>query len=178
VVRQVTWYGRARRLVLLGTLALCACSSDSCTIAQRWLERSCGVGEAHALDADLRAAGARAETDLIDAYLTGPGRLGDEVADEAGRQYDEVIAALDAGRSYGLSADEIAAVRSESRQAHVRDARGEYERAYRRAALSGLAVVGRREGLALLRRVAADPSSSDRETAMMALRRAGPPTPP
>jgi hypothetical protein len=175
VVGQVTRSGRARRLVLLGTLALCACSTDSCTIVRRWLEQSCGSGEAHALDAELRAAGARAEKDLIDAYRNGPGRLGDEMAAEAGRQHDEVIAALDAGRSYGLSAAEIAAVRSETREAHVREARDEYEQAYRRAALSGLAVVGRPEGLTLLRSVAADRSSPDRETAMVVLQQAARP---
>ena len=160
-------------------LVLVACSTGSCTIAKRWLARSCTVGASASLEAELRAAGARAERDLLDAYSNGSGSLADEVAAEAGREYEEVIAALDAGRSYGLSPAEVTLIRSESEQVHMREARNEFDRAYRRAALSGLGILARPEGIALLRRIATNPASVDRETAVAVLQRAGlPVTPP
>jgi hypothetical protein len=160
-------------LAFVSMLGIFACSAGSCTIAQRWLEKSCTKGATRSLEAELRAAGSHAERDLIAAYWHGSGTLGDEAAAEAGIQYDEVIAALNAGSTYGLSASEIAAFRADSKPVHIRQARDEYDSAYRRAALSGLGLLALPDGIAVLRSVARDPFSVDRDAAKQVLLRAG-----
>jgi hypothetical protein len=105
--------------------------------------------------------------------------LADEVANEAGREYDEVIDALDHNRTYGLTPSEIDAIRRETRPVHVRNAQDEFDDAYRRAALTGLAVIGRPQDVAFLRGIALDASSADSDKAVSALQYAGiPVTPP
>jgi len=155
------------------------CSRTTDPAAARWLRQGCAMGEPRVPETDLRMGGDSAAGELLRAYHDGPGRLADEIANEAGREYDEVIDALDHNRTYGLTASEIDAIRRETRAVHVRDARDDFEDAYRGAALAGLAVIGRPQDVALLRSIASTAGSADRDKAVSALRQAGiPVTPP
>lgn len=176
----MTFGHAAGRLVLvLAATAMPGAAAASDPVALQWLDQDCSVGERGDLTTELQAGGRRTENALIDAFERGPTvEALDELAVEAGRQYDEVASALAAGRTYGLSDAEIASIRAISRQEHVRIVLGEFNRGYRAAALSGLGVLARRRGLRLLRRVAAEPNSPDRGAALVALRDAGQPTPP
>jgi hypothetical protein len=165
---------RACRATLAAAfLVSVACSTRSCSVTDRWLARSCTVGEDRALEVELKGAGAGAERKLIDAFVNGPGARADEVEAEAGREYDEIIAALNAGRTYGLPASEIAKLRAESKQVHMRQARDEYDETYRSDALSGLAVVASPGSVTFLQSIAANPNSTYREAARSVLQKAG-----
>ena len=169
VTRRAGWVAP----LVAAYFALAACHTQPDAVAVKWLRQDCRVGGAGPIESELHAAGAAAETTLLLAYAGGSGVLGDRVAAEARRSYDEVIAALSAGRTHGLSQNEITEFRSRSREAHAADARLDFDVGYRRAALSGLAVIKGPRGIALLRRVALDAHSSDRTTAQKALARAG-----
>ncbi len=156
-----------------------ACVPQSDRVATRWLRASCGSGETADSDVELRAAGDSAADALRRAYSGGSGHLADEAAIEAGKHYDQVIDALDHGRTYGLSTSEVDAIRRETKPVHVRRARDDFEDSYRSAALTGLAVIGRPRDLTMLRGIALDTSSDYRDAAASALEYAGiPVTPP
>jgi len=176
----MTLVGATARLVVVGaTAAIVGCHASADPIALRWLSQDCTAGERARLETELRNEGRPAESTLIVAFERGPSNsLLDEVAADAGSEYDEIESALAAGRTYGLSVAELAAIRAVSRDDHVLRAREEFTRSYKAAALSGLAVVARTRGNELLRRVAADPTSPDRAIARVSLRRAGLPTSP
>jgi hypothetical protein len=160
--------------VVAATIAFVGCQHPPNQVALRWLDQDCDVGEEGRLDLELRQQGASAESTLIRAFEHGPdGAILDEVADEAGNQYDEVAAALAAGRTYGLSAAEIAEIGAISKAAHVQRERERFARQYRGAALSGLGVLALPRGIDILRSVAADQQSDERVIAGVALGRAG-----
>jgi hypothetical protein len=167
--------GVASRLVLVGAAAaIVGCHAQPNPVALRWLSQDCTVGERGRLETQLRHEGLPAESTLITAFERGPGtELLDEVAAEAGSEYDEIASALAAGRTYGLSGAELASIRASSREVEVRRAREEFERSYKASALSGLAVISLTRGKEVLRRVAADPNSPNRAIARVALQRAG-----
>lgn len=177
----------ARQVLTVGGVVLAAAIAISCAdrpgpldpVALRWLGRDCSVGERGHVEAELRSAGEHAETTLLWAFRHGPPseRL-DEIAVAAGNEYDEIAEALNAGLTYGLSAAEIASIRAVPRAGHVQDARDEFDRDYRAAALAGLGVLALPRGVALLRTVANDQNSRDSAIAILALKVAGQPAHP
>jgi hypothetical protein len=148
-------------------------------VALQWLTRDCTVGERVRVEAELRRQGAPAERTLLQAFARGPSaELLDEVAAEAGNEYDEVAQALSAGLTYGLNGSQVDSIRAISREEHVRGTREDFDRNYRAAALTGLGVLALPRGLSLLQRLAADTRSPNRATARLALeaaRRSGQP---
>jgi hypothetical protein len=179
--------GRLALVAIVVAVAAAAAIAVGCSecprpinpVALRWLSRDCNVGERGRAEAELRLEGARAESTLIWAFQRGPSaELLDEVGAEATSEYDEVAEALNAGRSYGLSAAEITSIRSVTRAENVRSAREEFDRGYRAAALAGLGVLALPRGVALLRSLAADSNSADRMIAVRALQAASQPAQP
>jgi hypothetical protein len=139
-------------LLAVGSTSGCVVRRDPAAV--RWLAHDCTVGERGKLAAELRAAGEPAERTLIEAHKEGPPKaVIDELATEAGLQYDEVIEAFDAGRTYDLDQDEIAEFRAITRQEFIRDEVDAFKAAFKSLAISGLIVVSRQTGLDYVRRV-------------------------
>lgn len=138
-------------LLALGSSLGCVARRDP--VAVRWLVHDCTVGEPGKLASELRAAGERAERTLIEAFKKGPRESAiDEVAAEAGLQYDEIIEALDAGRTYGLDQQEVAAFRAISRDEFIRGEVEHFRISFKSVAASGLTVIALPAGLKLVRR--------------------------
>lgn len=135
-----------------------------------WLAQDCSVDEGDALETRLTRGGGAVESALIAAFEHGaPPEKRQVIAGAAGRQYDQTITALNASRSYSLSASEQQAIRDLTREAFVSRSVDAGDRRYRSAALRGLAIVSRPNGLALVRRVASDAHSPFRQLAIAAL---------
>jgi len=173
---------KALRPLAVGWLVACtvSCAHRPNAVVTQWVLQNCRVGEQDTLETKLRTEGKAAERGLIRYYGDGPGSSTHaEIEAEAGRQFDEIIGALNAGRTYGLSGSEVDSIRADSRSEYIQAAVDDFDNGFRTATLKGLAVVGRPKGVKLLRRVATDPSSSDRQVAIAALAAAGiPVTPP
>jgi len=168
-----------RLVVVAAVVAFVGCQAPPNPVALRWLEQDCTVGGRDRLDKELRQQGTNAEPTLIGAFERGPDdAVLDDVAREAGIQWDQVASALAAGRRYGLSTADAAELGTISRAAHVRRARDRFARDYRAAALSGLGVLSLPRGIGVLRRIAADTQSPDHAIAGAVLRRVGLPTAP
>jgi hypothetical protein len=195
---------KALRLLAVGLVAVCALACSAChhknpvvtpqptvtphpvvtpnAVVMQWMRQDCRAREEEPLEPKLKAGGEAAEQALLRYYDEGSeASTRSEVEAAAGRDFDVIMGALNAQppRTYGLSRDEVASIRAQSRPEYILEALEDFNDGFRVAALDGLAVVGRPEGVALLRRIAADHDSPDREAAIAALKSSGiPVTPP
>ena len=127
-------------------------------LLNEWLSRNCAIGERGALERELQRYGSRLEPRLEQAFVNGPpADLRTQWLRIEQREQKEVVAAIDAGRTHGLSADAIAKLRIRSLVAPSDAVLNDRVEAYRSAALAGLGVIGDARAREFLRKVQSDP---------------------
>src|ERR1051326_1294860 len=133
---------------------------DSRTLAAQWLARDCSVTEQAQLETEIRDRGASREPLFIKAFEDGPPQAAladlNATTDAA---YQRRQQQFGSGKTYGLSATDIQALRSPSLADEQQDVREDFDHSYRAAALNALGIIGRPEGRQLLQRLAADQAS-------------------
>jgi hypothetical protein len=132
-------------------------NADESRVLREWLETTCALGQEARLRAELLSHAAALEPHLLAAFRDGPpAALLAQAESVAGARYD----ALSAYRARHRRPTPPPA-----RPEFVARARAQFDRGYRAAALGGLGVIGSRDGVNLLKKLAGDKSSPDREAA-------------
>lgn len=143
--------GRPRLIALIGVFLIaalaglreCGARRSAERVFAEWMSRNCAVKEGGTLEAELLRYASRLEPRLEEAFLQGPPAAARaEGLRVAQRERNEVLAAIDAGKTHGLSAEAISRLRAESRERVTDRVLDDYVEGYRSAALAGLGVIG------------------------------------
>ena len=184
--------GRPGLSVVVAALALiaaslglreCRQSRAADQVHAEWMNRTCGVGERGELERELRQHGPRLEHRLEEAFLRGPSEAERiQWRQVAKREWEEMVAAIDAGKTHGLTRQEISRLQTARLEGFSKAALDDYTEGYRSAAIAGLGIIGTERAGQFLRRIRDDPQHRDHsDAARLALertQRAAPPGPP
>lgn len=125
-----------------------------------WLQKNCSVGEQDQLSEILRKFKPQFEEFFLNALNNGPpASLIAPVEAAAAKTFDARQAALKSGKGLGLSEAELQALRKVTKEEYVARERENFALDYRSRAVAGLGVVSGDRGRAVLKALAADPSS-------------------
>ena len=154
----------ARSIALAGTLVLLlGCARERLSdeeVAHAWLARDCTVTGQRELETDLRSRGEALEKRFLVAFSAGPPSASIEIVlANVDAIYKRRQDRLKTERIRKTSVEAIDAARNLSLADERRKARDRTDYNYRAAAVRGLAIIGRPEGMRLVRRVAADRGS-------------------
>ena len=139
-------------------------------LAQLWLRSRCGLGENRKLEAALSKLKTKAEPIFLAAYESGPPADRLKKADAAARvRFAARKVELEKGENLGLSKEDLAAARAETKKNFVGRARTNVVSAHRSQALLGLGIVGGANSKILLKNISEDANSPFRWTAKRAL---------
>ena len=184
--------GRQGLSVVVAVLALiaaflglhqCRQSRSADQVYADWMNRSCAVGERGKLEGELRRYGSRLEARLEEAFLRGPSEAQKtQWRQVAQREWQEMVAAIDAGKTHGLTRQEISRLQTARLEGFSKGALDDYTEGYRSAAIAGLGIIGTQRAGQFLLRIRDDPQHRDHsDAARLALertQRAAPPGPP
>jgi len=184
--------GRPGLIVVVAALALiaaflglreCRQSRAADQVHAEWMNRTCGVGERGELERELRQHGPRLEHRLEEAFLRGPSEAERiQWRQVAKREWEEMVAAIDAGKTHGLTRQEISRLQTARLEGFSKAALDDYTEGYRSAAIAGLGIIGTERAGQFLRRIRDDPQHRDHsDAARLALertQRTAPPGPP
>ena len=124
----------------------------------QWMSRNCAVGENDSLERELRRYSSRLEPRLEEAFLQGPPpALKAQMLSAEQRERSEVTAAIDAGKTHGLSPEEVSRLRTRSSQRVSDQDLDDYVEGYRSAAIAGLVVIGTDRARQFLQGIRGDP---------------------
>lgn len=145
-----------------------------------WMNRSCAVGERGELERELRRHGPRLEHRLEEAFLRGPSEAEKtQWRQVARREWEEMAAAIDAGKTHGLTRQEISRLRAADPEGFSEAALDDYIEGYRSAALAALGIIGTERATQFLGRIRSDPQQRDHwDAAQLALARTKQAAPP
>ena len=162
--------GRPRLIAVLGLIVIaalaalreCSVRRNADRVFDEWLTRNCAVGERGVLERELRNYSSRLEPRLEKAFLEGPPPgLVNQWMSVAQREKDEVVAAIGAGKSYGLGPEEVSRLKTQSTEkASVTDVE-DLVQGYRSAAIAGLIVINTESSQEFLRAVQRDPKQRE-----------------
>jgi hypothetical protein len=137
----------------------CGARRSAEQVFNEWMSRNCAVGEGGVLERELQRNASRLEPRLEQAFLEGPPpALRAQQLQIAQRERDEVVAAIDAGKTHGLNQDEISRLRTSSARRASDPDLDDYVEGYRSAALAGLGVIGTARARDFLQRIQREPS--------------------
>ena len=146
-------------------------TGDSSDLVETWLLKNCDAGEEQELQNEIVQKGVSLEPEFLEAYNNGPDpKLIEQVEAAAGRNYDKRAKMLEAGETFGLSAEDLQVVKSESREDYINGEKEAFVLRYKSQALSGLGLVGDEGGYQILKEVSGDPDSPLQITAQEALK--------
>jgi hypothetical protein len=146
--------------LLCAPAAFAVLSPDALRVGQGWLRQDCAVGDRGQVIDVFNRSKADFEQFFLDALKSGPpADLLAQVDSASGRLFDLRQAALQSGKSLGLSPANLASVRQTTREQYVARERERFVNHYRSQAVAGLAIVAGPAGMAALRGLAADPRS-------------------
>jgi len=133
---------------------------EDAALAAQWLARNCTLTERAKLEPQIQERGAALESRFIEAFSRGPQSsdlraLRAIVRSTYERQQDR----LKNGETFGLSSEDVAALKKESEAEEQQQEADDFDIGYRAAALNALAVIGRPAGEQLLTRIANDKTS-------------------
>jgi hypothetical protein len=139
-------------------------------IIETWLQRDCNVGASEEELKSLRSVSGIAQGVLIEAYEQGP-------PPEVERQYEAAFSAAYDARSNALAregeqlfgAEDAANLKNVDRESYMRRRLEAARINYRTNAVLGLGVVGARDALPLLNKIAAEPTNPVRQAARDAI---------
>lgn len=142
-----------------------------------WMNRSCTVSERGDVENKLRRYASQLQPRLEEAFLKGPPpEARSQWLGVAERERKEVLEAIDAGKAYGLSREEIARLRARSVKPAAQEGLDEFVEGYRSAALAGLGVLGTPRSRRFLEGILSDPKQREyHQPAGLALKRLAPP---
>jgi hypothetical protein len=150
-------------LALLGAAGalLCLPQCDQVRTAAQaftdWMGTACSGGEKSDLEGELRRLSSRLEPEFEGAFLRGPIE-----AEEAPRRqsaqkdWQEMITAIKAGKTYGLTPQEITRLQSRDADSFAQSAVEQYTVCYRSAAIAGLGVIATDPAVQFLERIGSD----------------------
>lgn len=163
-----------RVILLVAILALsagCRRKESDAALAGRWLTNTCTVSEQANLVRDVRARGQALETIFIEAFRNGPSQARlNTLLDSVEHNWSLLQVQIAEPDVYGLSQEEIAAMRSISLADEKREALERLDFNYRSAALTALSITRGPAGKELLAGVARNADSPFRSIASLVLK--------
>jgi hypothetical protein len=138
-----------------------------------WLLKDCGLSDAAAWRARLRADAAFHTPRLIEALREGPpAPLRTDIERRARQEWESRRQLLDSGGATFLSADDRKAIQQESADAYASRVKADFAAGYRQRALGGLGAIGSDEAIRVLEETARSGEPALRDAARDALAQA------
>lgn len=177
--------GRSGLITVIGAIVIAAfAASRECGVRRtadqvfaEWMSRNCAVGERGVLELQLRRYSSRLEPRLEQAFLQGPPPAAKaQWLRVAQREREEVVAAINAGKTHGLSPDEISRLKARNMEGVSERDLDDLVESYRSAAMAGLVVIDTTSARQFLQSILRDPKQRDYwGAATLSLERSAPP---